>query len=88
MIKGMDDSDVASPIPDSHPPPRPLVTARFASASDADTFEYFGWGEVVNFERSKCPELRATRLLPTSSPVVHLAVRQYDCFNKKLADYV
>lgn len=79
MMKGMDDWTAASttPMAASQPPPRPLATARFASASDADVFEYFGWGEVVNFERSRCPELRATRLLPTSSPVVHLAASRH-----------
>jgi hypothetical protein len=72
----MEELDVSTLTPESRPPPRPLLAARFASASDADAFEYYGWGEIVNFEKSKCPELRATRLLPTSSPVVHLAVRR------------
>ena len=79
MKGGVYNRDASSPTSDSYPHPRPLTVARFASASDADAFEYFGWGEIVNFERSKCPELQATRLLPTSSPIVHLAVRIWIC---------
>jgi len=58
-------------------PPRPLVAARFASAGDADIYEYFCWGEVIGFDKAKCPELRAAKLLPTSSPIVHLAASQH-----------
>ncbi|MCO5571173.1 hypothetical protein L7F22_024907 [Adiantum nelumboides] len=79
MMKGTDNFNVASTSAATacEPPPHPLAAVRFASASDADVFEYFGWGEAVNFDRSKCPELRATRLLPTSSPVVHLAASRH-----------
>eukprot|EP01018_Ginkgo_biloba_P005352 Gb_11614 [translate_table: standard] len=58
-------------------PPRPLAAARFASAGDADIYEYFGWGEVTHFDKAKCPELHAAKLLPTSSPIVHLAASQH-----------
>lgn len=58
-------------------PPLPLVAARFASAGDADVYEYFCWGEVTGFDKAKCPELRAAKLLPTSSPIVHLAASQH-----------
>ncbi|KAI5082104.1 hypothetical protein GOP47_0001847 [Adiantum capillus-veneris] len=78
MMKGTENWNAASTSAATAPePPRPLAAVRFASASDADVFEYFGWGEAVNFDRSKCPELRATRLLPTSSPVVHLAASRH-----------
>lgn len=55
-------------------PPRPHAAGHFASAGDADNYEYFGWGEVVGFGRAKCPELRAAKLMPTSLPIVHLVV--------------
>ncbi|XP_057821905.1 uncharacterized protein LOC131034429 isoform X2 [Cryptomeria japonica] len=58
-------------------PARPHAAARFASAGDADNYEYFGWGEVVGFDRAKCPELRAAKLMPTSLPIVHLAASQH-----------
>lgn len=57
--------------------PRPHAVARFSSAGDADNYEYFGWGEVVGFDRAKCPELRAAKLMPTSLPIVHLAASQH-----------
>lgn len=80
MMKGTEDWAAAPstpPMTASRSPPHPLAVARFASASDADIFEYFGWGEVVHFDKSKCPELRAANLLPTSSPVVHLAASRH-----------
>ncbi|KAH9305156.1 hypothetical protein KI387_009560, partial [Taxus chinensis] len=58
-------------------PPRPLAAARFASASDADIYEYFSWGEVIGVDKAKCPELKAAKLLPTSSPIVHLVASQH-----------
>eukprot|EP00252_Welwitschia_mirabilis_P020889 TRINITY_DN5218_c0_g1_i1.p1 TRINITY_DN5218_c0_g1~~TRINITY_DN5218_c0_g1_i1.p1 ORF type:complete len:1369 (-),score=370.83 TRINITY_DN5218_c0_g1_i1:203-4309(-) len=58
-------------------PPRPLAAVRFASAADADMYEFYGWGEVAGYDRTKCPELRAAKLLPTSSPIVHLAASQH-----------
>ncbi|KAH7285991.1 hypothetical protein KP509_33G054500 [Ceratopteris richardii] len=76
MMKGLDNAATSTPMV-FDPSPRALAAVRFASASDADVFEYYGWGEVVNFDKSKCPELRATRLLPTSSPVVHLAASRH-----------
>lgn len=51
-----------------------LSAVRFASTSNAENLEYFGWGEAVQSNKSRCVELMATKLMPTSSPIVHLAV--------------
>jgi hypothetical protein len=51
-----------------------LATVRYASTDAAESLEYFGLGEVAQSNRSRCLELVATKLLPTSSPIAHLAV--------------
>ena len=54
--------------------PALLAAVRFATSSSAEGLEYFGWGEVVHSNRSRCVELMAAKLMPTSSPIVHLTV--------------
>ena len=58
-------------------PKRPsaaLAAVRYTSASNAENLEYYGWGEVVHCYRTKCLELAAMKLKPTTSPIVHLSV--------------
>ena len=55
-------------------PPAALAAVRYASASNAENLEYYGWGEVVQCYRTRCSELAAMKLKPTASPIVHLAV--------------
>ncbi|KAJ7521893.1 hypothetical protein O6H91_19G073200 [Diphasiastrum complanatum] len=56
---------------------RAFEEVRFASANDAENLEFYGWGEVASLDKSKCSELPAAKLLPTSSPIVHLAASRH-----------
>ncbi|KAG0586065.1 hypothetical protein KC19_2G060900 [Ceratodon purpureus] len=58
-------------------PPAALAAVRYASASNAENLEYYGWGEVVQCYRTRCSELAAMKLKPTASPIVHLAASQH-----------
>ncbi|XP_024533525.1 uncharacterized protein LOC9637453 isoform X1 [Selaginella moellendorffii] len=50
--------------------------ARFLE-NNTEKLEYFAWGEVVAFDKAKCPDLKAMGTLPTKSPIVHLAASQH-----------
>jgi hypothetical protein len=45
-------------------------------------------GEVAQSNRSRCLELVATKLLPTSSPIAHLAVSQHHIAALTIAGHV